>query len=95
MVHWNNLSADARDLLRKLVEGSSYEPTDEGFVSLVEHGLIEKSADGWQATPAGRSVYVIRDRLRESILREAGPQSSRRHSPLFLARIHVAVDEPE
>jgi hypothetical protein len=65
MVHWNNLSAGARALLTKLVEGSCYDPADDHLAKLLECGLIEPSADGWQATPAGRSAYVIRDHRRE------------------------------
>jgi hypothetical protein len=65
MVHWNNLSEGERALLTKLVEGSCYDPADDNLAKLLERGLIEPSADGWQATPAGRSAYVIRDHLRE------------------------------
>jgi hypothetical protein len=31
------------------------------MAALHEQGLIELMADGWQATAAGRSVYVVRD----------------------------------
>jgi hypothetical protein len=63
MVHWNNLSGNAQQLLRKLVEGCYYDPADEHLAELVECGLIEESADGWQVTSAGRSAYVVRDQL--------------------------------
>jgi hypothetical protein len=61
MVHWNNLSIGARQLLQKFIEGSHYDPADRNLIGLVETGLIEKSADGWQTTLAGRSAYVVRD----------------------------------
>ncbi|SDS24660.1 hypothetical protein SAMN05444158_1460 [Bradyrhizobium canariense] len=64
MVHWSSLSPDARELLRKLVEGCCYEPADENLVTLMECGLIEHGANGWQPTPNGRSTYVVRDRVR-------------------------------
>jgi hypothetical protein len=61
MVDWNSLSSDTRELLGKLVEGSSEEPGDENLVTLVECGLIARRADRWEPTPVGLSVYVVRD----------------------------------
>jgi hypothetical protein len=69
MVHWNNLSANARKLLQKLVEasfceeGSLSESENGNLVELMDYGLIEEGPDGWQVTPAGCSVYVVRDGL--------------------------------
>jgi hypothetical protein len=63
-VHWKDLSPQARELLAKLLEGRPYESADESLANLEERGLIEMNAEGWQATPAGRSAYVIRDRAR-------------------------------
>jgi hypothetical protein len=61
MVHWNNLSVGARELLQRLIEGSRCEPSDCSEMELTEKGLIEKSGDGCRPTQAGLSVYVIRD----------------------------------
>jgi hypothetical protein len=66
-VHWRDLSPSARELLAKLLEGHYYEPTDESLARLEECGLIELNAEGWQVTPAGRSVYVIRDQRRSVV----------------------------
>ena len=75
-VHWNNLSADAREMLRKFVEGSDYEPTDQSLVKLIEDGLIEQICDGWRATPAGYSVYVVRDQSSRSAKPSADPNTA-------------------
>jgi hypothetical protein len=55
---------EARELPAKLLEGHHYEPRDESLAKLEERGSIEMNAEGWQVTPAGRSVYVIRDQRR-------------------------------
>ena len=61
MVHWNNLSVGARELLQRLIEGSRCESSDCSEMELLEKGLIEQSGGGLWPTQAGCSVYVIRD----------------------------------
>jgi hypothetical protein len=68
MVHWNNLSVGARELLQRLIEGSRREPSDCSEMELTEKGLIEKSGDGWRPTQAGLSAYVIRDDPSDDVL---------------------------
>jgi hypothetical protein len=62
MVHWKDLSPEARELLTDLVEGRHCRATEGSLEKLEGRGLIELTARGsWQATAAGRSVYVVRD----------------------------------
>jgi hypothetical protein len=66
MLHWNSLDPGAREMLGKLIEGRLDEPTGENLAALIHRGLIERAADGWQVTPAGRSAYVVRDRRKRA-----------------------------
>jgi hypothetical protein len=64
MVHWKDLKSDDQELLAKLIEGRHYESPEESLAALREQGLVEMTAGSWEATAAGRSVYVVRDERR-------------------------------